>query len=61
MNVFVLVGAFLHNRGFWKGKAEVPFVEGFNEGIRRSQDVWDLMVVLGVGWGAIGLVGVIWG
>lgn len=37
VNVAVLAGAFVHNRGFWKAKAEVPFVEGINEGIRRSK------------------------
>ena len=58
-NVAVLAGAFVHNRGFWKAKAEVPFVEGINEGIRRSKDVRDLMVILGIGWGVMGLFEVI--
>lgn len=53
-------GAYSHITGFWKAKAEVPFVTGFNEGIRKSNDLRRLLVSLGVGWvltGALGLYG----
>lgn len=57
LNVTAVTGAYMHNRGFWAEKAEVPFVEGFNEGIRKSKDVRNLLVVLGVGWGVMGIIG----
>lgn len=35
----------------------VPFVEGFNEGIRKSGDIRDLLVVIGGGWAVVGVLG----
>lgn len=57
LNVVAIAAAFFHNRGFWKAKAKVPFVEGFNEGIQKSKEIRDLLMILGGAWTAVGLVG----
>ena len=56
-----MAAAYAHITGFWKAKAEVPFVTGFNEGIRKSNDLRQLLVSLGVGWALTGAVGLMWG
>lgn len=61
VNVAATAAAYMHITGFWKAKAEVPFVGGFNEGIRKSNDLRRLLVWLGVGWAFTGAVGVLWG
>lgn len=61
INVLAIAAAFMHNRSFWKAKAMVPFVEGFNEGIRKSGEIRDLLVALGAGWVVVGGVGVVGG
>ncbi|CAF9943744.1 MAG: hypothetical protein ALECFALPRED_001186 [Alectoria fallacina] len=60
-NVAATAGAYSHITGFWKAKAEVPFVTGFNEGIRKSNDLRRLLVSLGGGWAVTGVVGSAWG
>ncbi|KAL8993050.1 MAG: hypothetical protein Q9169_006630 [Polycauliona sp. 2 TL-2023] len=57
LNIVVLGAAFTHNRSFWKAKAKVPFVGGFNEGIEKSKEIRQLLFVLGLAWGAMGLMG----
>lgn len=61
VNVAATAAAYMHITGFWKAKAEVPFVGGFNEGIRKSNDLRRLLVWLGVGWAFTGTVGFLWG
>ncbi|KAL8942234.1 MAG: hypothetical protein Q9211_001478 [Gyalolechia sp. 1 TL-2023] len=56
INAIALIAAFLHNQNFWKAKAKVPFVGGFNEGIEKSKDIRRLIIPLGVGWAIIGAV-----
>ena len=60
VNVAVTAAAYVHITGFWKVKAEVPFVTGFNEGIRKSNDLRRLLVSLGIGWALTGVVGSFW-
>ena len=60
LNVVALGAAFQHNRDFWKAKAKVPFVQGFNEGIQKSGEVRQLMVALAVGWVILGVGQWIW-
>lgn len=60
-NVAATGAAYLHITGFWKAKAEVPFVTGFNEGIRKSNDLRRLFVSLGIGWAFTGMVGFLGG
>ncbi|CAF9932555.1 MAG: hypothetical protein HETSPECPRED_008397 [Heterodermia speciosa] len=50
INTISITAAFQHNRGFWKAKAKIPFVEGFNEGIQMSTEIRELLVALGVLW-----------
>lgn len=59
MNVVVMAAAFIHNQNYWKAKAKVPFVGGFNEGIEKSKEVRQLLVFLGILWGSWGLQGAI--
>ena len=59
-NVVFTTAAYVHITGFWKAKAEVPFVTGFNEGIRKSNDLRRLLVSLGIGWALIGIIESFW-
>lgn len=63
LNVITTTLAYTHLTGFWKLKPEVPFVTGFNEGIRKSNDIRRLLVAMAVSWGVTGAVGVFvaWG
>ena len=60
-NVAAITAAYMHLTGFWKAKAEVPFLTGFNEGIRKSNDLRRLFVSLALGWAFAGLVEFFWG
>ncbi|KAL8641314.1 MAG: hypothetical protein Q9226_008652, partial [Calogaya cf. arnoldii] len=53
VNILALGAAFTHNRNFWKAKAKVPFVGGFNEGIQKSKEIRQLLLGLGIAWGAL--------
>ncbi len=58
VNVVVETASYLYITGFWKAKAEIPFIaKEYNEGIRKSNDLRRLLVALGVGWGFTGAVG----
>ncbi|KAL2039516.1 hypothetical protein N7G274_007788 [Stereocaulon virgatum] len=61
INVATTTAAYMHITNFWRLKAQVPFVTGFNEGIRKSNDLRRILVVMGVGWAFTGAVGVLWG
>lgn len=54
LNVTAIVAAFVHNRTYWKAKAKVPFVGGYNEGIESSKEIRQMMVLLVLGWGIVG-------
>lgn len=56
LNVVAVAAAFAHNRSFWRAKAKVPFVEGFNEGIEKSTEIRQLLVPLGIAWGLVGVL-----
>ncbi len=58
-NVVATVAAYSHITGFWRSKPEVPFVTGFNEGIRKSNDLRSLLIFLAVGWAFTGLAGLL--
>lgn len=60
VNVAAIAAAYMHLTGFWKAKAEVPFVTGFNEGIRKSNDLRRLLVSLGAAWAVTGVVESLW-
>ncbi|KAL8668467.1 MAG: hypothetical protein Q9168_006903 [Polycauliona sp. 1 TL-2023] len=57
LNILVLGTAFTLNRNFWRAKAKVPFVGGFNQGIEKSKEIRQLLFVLGLAWSAMGLMG----
>ncbi|KAL8800847.1 MAG: hypothetical protein Q9182_004867 [Xanthomendoza sp. 2 TL-2023] len=52
-----IAAAFVHNQNYWKAKAKVPFVGCFNEGVQKSKEIRQLLIVLGLAWGAIGVYG----
>ena len=49
---------YVHITGFWRLKPEVSFVTGFNEGIRKSNDLRLLFVLLGMAWAFTDLIGI---
>lgn len=57
LNIVAMAAAFIHNQNFWKAKAKVPFVGGFNEAIEKSKEIRQLMVPIALGWGLVGLLG----
>ncbi|MCJ1439215.1 hypothetical protein MMC27_008606 [Xylographa pallens] len=57
------LAAMLHVGNFWRGKARVPFVEGYNEGMRRTEELRKVLGWLAMSWAATGvggLVAVVW-
>ena len=56
LNVVAITAAFLHNRSFWKAKVKVPLVQGFNEGIQKSKEIRDTMILLGCAWTVLALL-----
>lgn len=56
VNLMAIGAAFVHNQNFWKAKAKVPFVGGFNEGIEKSKEIRQLLFGLGIAWGALGAI-----
>ncbi|KAL8644874.1 MAG: hypothetical protein Q9210_007022 [Variospora velana] len=56
VNIVAIAAAFIHNQNFWKAKAKVPFVGGFNEAIQKSKEIRQLMVPMALGWGLVGLL-----
>lgn len=56
INMVATAAAYAHITGFWKAKPEVPFVAGFNEGIRKSNEMRRLLVALSTGWAFVGLL-----
>ncbi|MCJ1322162.1 hypothetical protein MMC15_007508 [Xylographa vitiligo] len=53
------LGAMLHVGNFWRGKARVPFVEGYNEGMRRTEELRRVLGWLAMSWAATGVGGVV--
>lgn len=43
--------------GYWKAKAQVPFMTQYNDAIRRSNDLRRLLIALSPGWAFTGAVG----
>ncbi|MCJ1390287.1 hypothetical protein MMC18_003145 [Xylographa bjoerkii] len=53
------LAAMIHVGNFWKGKARVPFVGGYNEGMRRTEDLRKMLGWLAMSWAATGVVGLV--
>lgn len=47
----------LYISGYWKAKAQVPFMTEYNEAIRKSNDLRRLLIALSAGWAFTGAVG----
>ncbi|OCK80747.1 hypothetical protein K432DRAFT_381917 [Lepidopterella palustris CBS 459.81] len=60
-NVIAVVAAMVHVKGFWDGKAKVPFVEGYNEAIESTEELIMVLGYLAAGWGGFVLVGLLMG
>lgn len=60
-NIAVLEMARRHVGAFWKGKAKIPLpgVGDYNEAIGKTQEVKLNMAYMVVGWGVIGVLGLI--
>lgn len=56
LNTIAIGAAFLHNRIYWKVKAKIPFVGGYNEGIEKSKEIRQSLLNLGLGWGIWGMI-----
>jgi hypothetical protein len=52
----VALAAATHIGNFWDGKARVPFVGGYNEGMRRTQALKNMLQVLAGTWIFTGIV-----
>ncbi|KAL8836980.1 MAG: hypothetical protein Q9176_005981 [Flavoplaca citrina] len=57
VNILAIGASFMHNQNFWKAKAKIPFVGGFNEGIEKNKEIRQLLFVLGIAWGALSAIG----
>lgn len=57
VNVAAETFASMYISGYWKAKAEIPFMTEYNEAIRRSNDLRRLLIALSAGWAFTGAVG----
>lgn len=57
VNVAAEISASLYISGYWRAKAQVPFMTEYNEAIRRSNDLRRLLIALSAGWAFTGAVG----
>ncbi|CAF9921034.1 MAG: hypothetical protein ALECFALPRED_001693 [Alectoria fallacina] len=57
--VNVVAGTFasMYISGYWKAKAQVPFMTEYNEATRKSNDLRRLLIALSAGWAFTGAVG----
>ncbi|GAB7339697.1 hypothetical protein MBLNU457_6270t1 [Dothideomycetes sp. NU457] len=55
----IAVAAHMHVKDFWHAKAKVPFVDGYNEGISRSQEIIKILALLSGSWGVTAILGLI--
>ena len=51
----------MHVKNFWTAKAKVPFVDGYNEGISRSQEIIKILALLSGSWALTAVVGLLLG
>lgn len=50
------LAARIHIGNFWKGKAMVPFVGGYNEGMKRTEALSRLLGLLAISWTITGAI-----
>ncbi len=43
--------------GYWKAKAQIPFMTEYNEAIRKSNDLRRVLIALSAAWAFTGVVG----
>lgn len=48
--------AYRHVQKFWRTKAQVPFFSDYNEGVRASQQMLQLLKALSISWGVATVV-----
>ena len=46
----VALGARVHIGNFWQGKARVPFVQGYNKGMRKTEELRRILGWLATSW-----------
>ncbi|MCJ1250738.1 hypothetical protein MMC30_007966 [Trapelia coarctata] len=51
----IVLAARIHIGNFWKGKARVPFVGGYNEGMKRTEELFRLLGLLAISWAITGV------
>lgn len=57
VNVAAEIFTSLYISGYWKAKAQVPFMTEYNDAIRRSNDLRRLLIALSAVWAFTGAVG----
>ncbi|MCJ1477467.1 hypothetical protein MMC13_006139 [Lambiella insularis] len=50
------LAARIHIGNFWQGKSRVPFVGGYNEGMRRTETMRQLLGLLAISWAVTGVL-----
>lgn len=55
----IALAAHVHVKNFWTAKAKVPFVDGYNEGISRSQEIIKILAVLSGSWAVTAVLGLV--
>ena len=55
----IALAAHVHVKNFWHAKAKVPFVDGYNEGISRSQEIIKILLLLGGSWAVTAVLGLV--
>jgi len=49
-NALCVTLAYCHLASFWEGKAKVPLVKDYNDGIRASNNLQRILMVLSISW-----------
>lgn len=57
VNVAAEILVSMYISGYWKAKAQIPFMTEYNEAIRKSNDLRRLLIALSAGWAFTGAVG----
>lgn len=57
VNMVAEIAASKYISGYWKAKAEIPFMTEYNDAIRRSNDLRRLLIALSAAWAFPGVVG----
>lgn len=57
VNVAAEIFTSMYISGYWKAKAQIPFMTEYNEAIRKSNDLRRVLIALSAAWAFTGVVG----